>query len=83
MLGDKFSLFDSRPNVSVQTLSYATMARISFDDFSQMLCDNLDIRESLINSYTKDPFDEERDFIVGIFKEMIPYLRKMDDSFLK
>lgn len=48
-----------------------------------MLFDNLEIRENLLNSFIKDPFDQERDFVVSIFKELIPYLRKMDDGFLK
>ena len=48
-----------------------------------MLWDHLEIREKLINSYVQDPFDEERDFIVSVFKEMVPYLRKMEDNFLK
>ena len=44
---------------------------------------NLDIRENIINSVIKDPFDEDRDYACGVLKKRIPYLRKMDESFLK
>ena len=59
------------------------MARISSQEFNQFLWDNLEIREKLIDTFVKDPFDEERDFVVSVLKEMVPYLRKMDESFLK
>jgi hypothetical protein len=48
-----------------------------------MLHENLEIRENLMNSFYNDPFDLERDFIVRIFINYIPYLRKMDEGFLK
>ena len=34
IIGAKFSLFESVPNISVQTLNYSTLALISSDDFN-------------------------------------------------
>ena len=48
---------------------------LSAHDYNKMLFDNLEIRDKLINSFVKDPFDEERDFFVSVIKELIPYLR--------
>ena len=36
-----------------------------------------------MNSVLKDPFDEDRDYACNLFKKRIPYLRKMDEHFLK
>ena len=64
-------------------MSYSTLARIADTDFIQMTYDNLDIREAIINKIINDPFDEDRDYVVSVFKNRIPYLKKMDDSTLK
>jgi hypothetical protein len=83
MIGDEWAIFDCAPALSIETTSYNTVARITHEDFIYMTYENLDIKEKIINSVIKDPYDEDRDFVVSVFRKKIPYLKKIDENLLK
>lgn len=70
-------LFDNYPQMTVKCGSYCTIAKLDGPGFNEIMKVHYDLKDNLINSIIKNPYDIDRDFFLTFCVPKIPYLRHM------
>ena len=83
MVGQRYVIFDSNPDISYLASSYCTLGKIDSNDFTSMMNNFPNVKLHLVNKIISNPYDEERDFFVQVCKDKIPYLAQMKDTFIR
>lgn len=82
MMGHVNVLFDNYPQMTVKCGSYCTIAKIEGEGFNEIMKVHYDLKENLIATILRNPFDIDRDFFLTFCAPKIPYFQHMPLEFL-
>lgn len=83
IFGEPQVLFNSDPVQSYEAQNYCTLGQIEYDKMNEFFLDQPRIKESMIESIIKNPYDEDRESFVEICKKNIHFLEKVPEGLIR